>query len=164
MAASAYTLSDDDKRAIAAVLQEQRKGLEFLRNTLHTDVRHVQLMLEQVSGGAAVAYARGSTAQSLLPQAGNSGGHAGMAMGGDTTAGATAGNAGPAIDPLHGGGMGIGMGMGMGMGAVSSGAQQTAAMPNWGAGGVAPGAEIQSAIQHDASCVCNRSTVCRVCG
>ena len=57
-AASAYTRSEEDKRAITAVLQEQRKGLEFLRNTLQTDVRHVQLMLEQVSGTAA----RGSTA------------------------------------------------------------------------------------------------------
>ena len=94
-AASAYTLSEEDKRAITAVLQEQRKGLEFLRNTLQTDVRHVQLMLEQVSGTAA----RGSTAQALVPRA--------LAAGGWGTAAdgqpAVSASGGLVADPLSGG-------------------------------------------------------------
>jgi hypothetical protein len=111
-AASAYTLSDEDKRAIAAVLQEQRKGLEFLRNTLMTDVRHVSLMLEQMGGGAVVSYARGATAQSLLPQGANNAGPLGPEgpITGDQFSGASV------IDPMQGGGsMGMAYGAPVGM-------------------------------------------------
>ena len=40
------TLSKTDLQTIAGVLAEQRKGLEFLRNTLQTDSRHLALMLK----------------------------------------------------------------------------------------------------------------------
>ena len=39
-------LSADEQRTIATVLQEQRKGLEFLRNTLQTDGRYIATMLQ----------------------------------------------------------------------------------------------------------------------
>lgn len=130
VAASAFTLNDEDKRAIAAVLQEQRKGLEFLRNTLQTDVRHVQLMLEHVSpgGSATVAYARGSTAHSMLSQGGN-----GAALG---VAGVdpSFGTNGGSMDPLHGGGPGMSaLGLPAGSGAASVGAGGPS--PHWGGGG-----------------------------
>lgn len=134
VAASAFTLNDEDKRAIAAVLQEQRKGLEFLRNTLHTDVRHVQLMLEHVSNGgsATVAFARGSTAQSMLSQGSSITGF------GPPRAESAAATDGGFINPLHGGGTGIsGLGLPAGSGATSVGAAGSSP-PIWGLGG-APG-------------------------
>jgi hypothetical protein len=134
VASSAFTLNDEDKRAIAAVLQEQRKGLEFLRNTLQTDVRHVQLMLEHVSpgGSSAVAYARGSTVQSMMSQGGS--GAAPGAAGVDPAFGTDGGW----IDPLHGGGHAMsGLGVPAGSGAASVGAGGLSP-PMWGFGG-APG-------------------------
>lgn len=130
VAASAFTLNDEDKRAIAAVLQEQRKGLEFLRNTLQTDVRHVQLMLEHVSpgGSATVTYARGSTVHSMLSQGGN-GAALGVA-GVDSAFGTNSGS----IDPLHGGGSGMsafGLHPGSGVASVGAGGPS----PHWGGGG-----------------------------
>jgi hypothetical protein len=44
--AAMLSLSPAELATIAGVLQEQRKGLEFLRNTLQTDGRHLALMLE----------------------------------------------------------------------------------------------------------------------
>eukprot|EP01043_Picozoa_sp_COSAG02_P005342 COSAG02_NODE_144_length_34086_cov_65.390944_17_plen_182_part_00 len=135
VAASAYTLNDEDKRAIAAVLQEQRKGLEFLRNTLQTDVRHVQLMLEHVSpgGSSTVAYARGSTVQSMLSHGGS--GAAPGAAGVDPAFGTDGG----LIDPLRGGGHPMsGLGLPTGPGAASVGPGGGPSPQMWGFGG-APG-------------------------
>jgi hypothetical protein len=132
VAASAFTLNDEDKRAIAAVLQEQRKGLEFLRNTLQTDVRHVQLMLEheRPGGSSTVAYARGSTVQSLLSQGGT--GAAPGAAGVDPAFGIDGG----LIDPTHGGGHPMSGAIGPGIASVGPGGGLPPQM--WGVRG-APG-------------------------
>jgi hypothetical protein len=44
---SSFALSEEDQRAMAEILQEQRKGLEFLRNILETDSRHMHLMMHR---------------------------------------------------------------------------------------------------------------------
>ena len=45
---SKLSFSVEDQRAIAEILAEQSKGLQFIRDVLETDTRHMQLIMERV--------------------------------------------------------------------------------------------------------------------